>query len=59
MSWEKSELNVMSCLFVLGYEISTYKDKHLMKMGKKKKKNWWHDSDVDFFMKMKKWSFKH
>jgi hypothetical protein len=38
MSWEKSELNVMSCLFVLGYEISTYKDKHLwegIKMGKK------------------------
>ena len=38
MFWEKSELNVMSSLFVLGYVISTYKDKHLwegIKMGKK------------------------
>jgi hypothetical protein len=43
----------MSCLFVLGYEISTCKDKHLwegIKMGKKK--NWWHDSDVDFYGNM-------
>ena len=48
MSWEKSELNVMSYLFVLGYEISTYKDKRLWEGIKMGKKNWWHDSDVDF-----------
>ena len=39
MSWEKSELNVMSCLFMFGQKIPTHKNKHEweeIKMGKNK-----------------------